>query len=131
MTSSRQFMSMIERTYRLDTFRTKTAVAGMLFPWINKKSVLSQAKADQVSGSLRRRWAEQISYTLKQLHDRGIIWGDTKADNILIDENDDAWIVDFGGSFTLGWVDKEKAGTRDGDMQGLAKIMNVLSDRTY
>ncbi|KAJ6442405.1 hypothetical protein O9K51_05964 [Purpureocillium lavendulum] len=104
--------------------QTKSGVAGMLFPWINKKCVLSKAKADQVSASLRKRWADQISYTLTQLHERGIIWGDAKADNILIDENDDAWIIDFGGSYTVGWVDTEKAGTRDGDMQGLAKIMD-------
>jgi hypothetical protein len=44
----------------------------------------------------------------------------------LIDKNDDAWIVDFGGSYTLGWVDKEKAGTLEGDMQGLTKIMEIL-----
>ncbi|KAK4072795.1 hypothetical protein Purlil1_13273 [Purpureocillium lilacinum] len=107
--------------------RTKSGVAGMLFPWINKKSVLCQAKADEAAPWLRRRWADQIYYSLEQLHERGIIWGDAKADNVLIDENDNAWIIDFGGSYTVGWIDKEKAGTRDGDMQGWARIMDMLS----
>lgn len=106
--------------------RSENGVAGMLFPWVNKKCVLSREKADQVSASLRRRWADQITYSLGKLHERGVIWGDAKADNILIDENDDAWINDFGVSYTVGWVDKEKAGTLEGDMQGLAKILDVL-----
>lgn len=76
--------------------------------------------------SLRRRWADQITYSLGKLHERGVIWGDAKADNILIDENDEAWIINFGGSYTVGWVDKEKAGTLEGDMQGLAKTFDVL-----
>lgn len=61
------------------------------------------------------------------LHYQSIIWGDAKADNILIDTQDNAWIIDFGGSYTLGWVDAEKAGTIEGDMQGLAKIMDIIS----
>ncbi|UNI15533.1 hypothetical protein JDV02_002059 [Purpureocillium takamizusanense] len=107
--------------------RTEDGAAGMLFTWIKKKEVLSRSLAEEASAELRRRWADQITYTLKQLHERGIIWGDAKAANVLIDENDDAWIIDFGGSYTVGWVDKDKAGTLEGDMQGLARIMDTLS----
>ncbi|KAK1948708.1 hypothetical protein LY78DRAFT_39560, partial [Colletotrichum sublineola] len=57
---------------------------------------------------------------------KGIIWGDVKAENVLIDREDNAWIIDFGGSYTPGWVDKEKAGTLAGDAQGLAKILDIL-----
>lgn len=31
------------------------------------------------------------------LHGIGIVWGDGKAENVLIDINDNAWIIDFGG----------------------------------
>lgn len=73
------------------------------------------------------RWARQIKVTLKWLHECGIIWGDVKAQNVLIDKEDNAWIIDFGGSYTTGWVDKEKAGTLEGDMQGLEQIMKILT----
>jgi hypothetical protein len=54
------------------------------------------------------------------------VWGDAKADNLLLDENNDAWLIDFGGSFTEGWVDKEKAETLEGDIQGMGKILDYL-----
>jgi thiamine kinase-like enzyme len=28
-----------------------------------------------------------------------MVWVDAKPENILIDENDDLWFIDFGGSF--------------------------------
>ena len=55
-----------------------------------------------------------------------MIWGDAKTSNILIDEKDDAWIVDFGGGQTLGWVDYELVGSKDGDLQALKKILEAL-----
>lgn len=75
---------------------------------------------------LRRRWASQIEGLVKALHQEGIIWGDVKADNVLIDKNNDAWVIDFGGSYTPGWVDSDKAGTLEGDKQGLGKIIDMF-----
>ncbi|CCF44106.1 hypothetical protein CH063_13611 [Colletotrichum higginsianum] len=106
--------------------RDGNKMMGMLFTWIDAKGVLSSARAEQSSPGLRRRWAEQISTSLEELHHKGIIWGDAKAENVLIDEDDNAWIVDFGGGYTVGWVDKEQAGTLAGDAQGLAKILDIL-----
>ncbi|KZL72953.1 protein kinase-like domain-containing protein [Colletotrichum tofieldiae] len=99
---------------------------GMLFIWIETKGVLSKARADKSSPDLRKRWKTQISTSLEKLHQKGIIWGDVKVENVLIDREDNAWIIDFGGSYTHGWVDKEKAGTLAGDAQGLAKILDIL-----
>jgi serine/threonine protein kinase len=99
----------------------------MILHWIDSKSVLSKSRADQSSPQQRKLWADQIGGALEMLHDQDIIWGDAKADNILIDAQENAWMVDFGGSYTVGWVDEDKAGTVEGDMQGLAKIMDLLS----
>jgi Ser/Thr protein kinase RdoA (MazF antagonist) len=38
------------------------------------------------------------------LHNKGRVWGDAKPDNVLIRENGDVVLIDFGGGFTLGWV---------------------------
>lgn len=107
--------------------REGNKLAGMLFHWIDSKGVLSKARAGQSSPQQRKLWAAQIGGTLEKLHGQGIIWGDAKADNILIDAQNNAWMIDFGGSYTVGWVDEDKAGTVEGDMQGFEKIMDVIS----
>ncbi len=75
----------------------------------------------------REAWAKQIQQTISWLHGMGVVWGDGKADNVLIHpDTDEAWLVDFGGSWTHGWVDKELAETVDGDNQALRKILDFL-----
>jgi hypothetical protein len=54
------------------------------------------------------------------------LYGDAKAANVLVDTYMDAWIIDFRGGFTEGWVQREKAGTVEGDTQGLAKIVDYI-----
>ncbi|KAK3290436.1 uncharacterized protein B0H64DRAFT_378648 [Chaetomium fimeti] len=71
--------------------------------------------------SLRR-----IEETLRGLHRLGILWRDIKTDNILIDDDDDAVVLDFGGGNTVGWVDQDKYGSMDGEEQGLLKIKEAL-----
>jgi tRNA A-37 threonylcarbamoyl transferase component Bud32 len=105
------------------------AVVGILMEYINKalpnlEDALS--KDDAIEKSRRAKWATQIEDTLKQLHAIGVVWGDAKTSNVLIDEKDDAWIVDFGGGQTFGWVDYELVGTKDGDLQALKKILEAL-----
>ncbi|PNP76459.1 hypothetical protein FNYG_10197 [Fusarium nygamai] len=106
--------------------REDDGLLGMLFTWIPNKGVLSKVRAAASPPELRKRWASQIQGSIDLLHNKGIVWGDAKAENVLIDQNDDAWVVDFGGGYTLGWVDEDKTGTLEGDQQGLVKIINML-----
>ncbi|KAJ4385429.1 hypothetical protein N0V93_009857 [Gnomoniopsis smithogilvyi] len=78
--------------------------------------------------ALRQKWANQIQHTVEMLHKAGVVWGDAKAGNILVDGHGrgDAWVIDFGGGFTKGWVDREKSDTVEGDLQGLANILIFL-----
>jgi len=62
------------------------------------------------------------------LHENGIVWGDAKADNFMVDKNDHLWIIDFGGSYTDGWVDPEFMETVEGDAMGVTRIVNALHD---
>ncbi|KAK0709129.1 hypothetical protein B0T26DRAFT_754385 [Lasiosphaeria miniovina] len=57
------------------------------------------------------RWATQIEAAVSALHKAGIVWGDVKAENVLVDRDDNAWIIDFGGGYTRGWLDADLAGT--------------------
>lgn len=74
--------------------------------------------------------ANEMGYTgdnhLGLLEQRSYCLGDAKAANVLIDINDDAWIIDFGGGYTRGWVEKDHMETIPGDQEGLAKIKNFL-----
>lgn len=106
--------------------RSDAGLVGMLFPLVDKKYTLGRGIAQLTAPALRQRWASQITEVVETLHQRGIVWGDVKAENVLIDRNDDAWVTDFGGGYTPGWVDEDKAGTKEGDLQGLAKILELL-----
>ncbi|KAJ4116188.1 hypothetical protein NW768_011161 [Fusarium equiseti] len=75
-----------------------------------------------------QKWIVQISQTIERLHEHGIVWGDGKPNNIVIDEKDDAWLIDFGGGTTEGWVDGELSETIEGDNQALRRIIKFLSD---
>ncbi|XRM38278.1 hypothetical protein ABZX51_001711 [Aspergillus tubingensis] len=59
----------------------------------------------------RDKWYWQIKNSLKILHRRDLLWGDPKADNVLIDVNDDAWLIGFGKTCTAPWVDRWADGT--------------------
>ena len=74
----------------------------------------------------RAKQATQIEQTLQRVHAAGVVWGDAKTSNILIDENDDAYIVDFGGGQTWSWVETELVCTMEGDFQALRKIQEAL-----
>lgn len=75
---------------------------------------------------IRERWVGQLDTTLAGLHKVGIVWGDVKAENVLIDWDNNAWVIDFGGGYTKGWVDKEIAETVEGDLVGMAKLKKFI-----
>lgn len=100
---------------------------GLLLTYIDCKRVtLSCAVKPGTDVSQRERWAAQIQEAIGQLHDAEIVWGDAKADNVLIDVNDDAWLIDFGGGYTEGWVPKTLAGTMEGDRVALETILEYI-----
>ncbi|KAI9812371.1 MAG: hypothetical protein M1826_002838 [Phylliscum demangeonii] len=92
-------------------------------PW---EGPMGRVKLDSVAREQRERWWTQIRNTLTELHEDGVVWGDAKPDNVLLDRDQNAWIVDFGGSWTEGWVDEDLAGTIAGDEQGLHRILERL-----
>ncbi|KAI0534186.1 hypothetical protein GGR58DRAFT_483607 [Xylaria digitata] len=82
----------------------------------------------EATAAMRTKWAEQIKRSVAQLHELGILWRDIKTDNVLIGDEGDAIVLDFGAGNTVGWVDQDKYGTLEGDIQGLEKIMAALRD---
>ncbi|GKU14668.1 protein kinase [Fusarium langsethiae] len=102
-------------------------VFGLILSYIDCQRVtLSCAVQPETPIELREKWVAQIEDTVDQLHDAGIIWGDAKPDNVLIDVNQDAWVTDFDGGYTEGWVPKGLAQTVEGDCVALEKIVEYI-----
>lgn len=76
--------------------------------------------------STRQKWAGQIRETVAALHELGIVWGDVKPDNVLIDNDNNAVVIDLEGGTTRGWVDRDVGGTLEGDMQGMERMMDFI-----
>lgn len=110
-------------------------VAGLLLTYVDCRrendGILDGIYLLRTSIPLRERWVSQIKEAVHQLHEGGVVWGDAKADNVLIDKKNDAWLIDFGGGYTEGWVDKEKTGTKEGDLQGVERIVEYLFSEGY
>ncbi|KAF2118029.1 hypothetical protein BDV96DRAFT_571286 [Lophiotrema nucula] len=68
------------------------------------------------------KWAEQVRHIITVLHANDIVWGDVHPGNIVIDRNDDAWVVDFGGGYIEGFVPRKLKETKKGDWEGFNKI---------
>lgn len=103
---------------------------GLLLSWIDcQYTTLECALRADTPVDLRRKWADQLTASLDLLHLAGVIWGDVKPANVLVDKNDDIWMIDFGGGYTRGWVDREIAGTVEGDKRGLQKIRGFLLEK--
>ncbi|KAF2758965.1 hypothetical protein EJ05DRAFT_475205 [Pseudovirgaria hyperparasitica] len=100
---------------------------GFLLPYINTYgNTLTWAMVTRATASERARWAEQVTHIVERLHAAGIVWGDVKADNVLVDTERNAWVVDFGGGHTIGWGESSTAGTIEGDRIGLQKILEFI-----
>ncbi|KAK4634604.1 Chromatin modification-related protein [Fulvia fulva] len=103
-------------------------VMGFLMDVIENPTPLTHMLDSDVPEEKRSKWAEESARMVDLLHQHGIIWGDAKGDNLMVDANDDLWIIDFGGSYTEGWVDPELNETEEGDEMGVRRIVNGLTD---
>ncbi|KAM0424938.1 hypothetical protein ACHAPT_009739 [Fusarium lateritium] len=83
--------------------------------------------ASSIAEARRKKWVSQVQETINMLHQIAVTWGDGKASNVLIHhDTDDAWIIDFGGGWTEGWVQPELSGTIEGDELAVRKILEFL-----
>ena len=105
--------------------RRNDQVIGILEDFIDGDR-LSVLNMNNIAAAQRQKWKRQIEQAISLLHTHGFIWGDVKADNVLIDKDRRPWLIDFGGSWTVNWVDEHLAETKEGDMQGLRRLVEYL-----
>jgi len=69
---------------------------------------------------LARKWEEQVTQIVKTLHAHDIVWGTVNPGAVVIDEEMNAWIVDFSGQVNNIFVSSDEVGkTKEGDWEGL------------
>ncbi|KND87884.1 hypothetical protein TOPH_07449 [Tolypocladium ophioglossoides CBS 100239] len=102
------------------------STVGLLLWYIDHHGTLYDAVEDNPGPELKKKWAGQIDKAVHELHRIGSVWEDAKPENILVDKEDNAWITNFEGGYTHGWVDSDKAGTVEGDLQGLQRIIRFI-----
>ncbi|KAJ4317194.1 hypothetical protein N0V84_007498 [Fusarium piperis] len=101
---------------------------GLLYEWIEtgRHGTLWSVMKSDTPLSTRQKWAGQIRETVAALHELGVVWGDVKPDNVLIDNDNNAVVIDLEGGTTRGWVDHDVGGTLEGDMQGMERMMDFI-----
>ncbi|KAK4900948.1 hypothetical protein LTR27_002131 [Elasticomyces elasticus] len=78
------------------------------------------------------QWKAEVEGMVTVLHEHDLVWGDVNAGNVVIDEDDRAWVIDFGGLNNPEFVDDELAETKEGDWQGVGRLFGVwLLDPPY
>ncbi|KJZ68343.1 hypothetical protein HIM_12265 [Hirsutella minnesotensis 3608] len=135
-------LSQINRSRQfVPPFRTSTLVGivvwdgdknlmGFLLEHIEGETLAS--RMDSASIATKRRWIAQVESTLRRLHEINIVWGDVKPDNVIINGDEDAVLIDFGGGYTPAYVNQEFQQTIQGDLIGLdhMKAALCLTDKT-
>ncbi|KAL2681306.1 hypothetical protein Neosp_008917 [[Neocosmospora] mangrovei] len=111
------------------TFADSGDIIGLLRDWVLPSSYGSTLRDMDISAvprELKNKWLDQIRETVDKLHEIGVVWGDGKASNVVVDQEDNIWLIDFAGGWTQGWVDEELADSVDGDNQAIRNIAKFL-----
>lgn len=111
-----------------DAHKGKNRMMGFLMDSISDPKPLTTMLDSDIPEEKRTKWAEESARMVDLLHQHDIVWGDAKGDNFMVDKDDNLWIIDFGGSYTEGWVDPELRDTEEGDDQGMRRLVNGLQD---
>ncbi|EDN11266.1 hypothetical protein I7I51_03029 [Histoplasma capsulatum] len=110
--------------------KSNMEICGILITYIKfRRTLASRDEIRKAAPYLRETWIHQLKEMVNEFHKAGIIWGDVKPGNVLIDMENNLWIIDFGGSYTPGWVEEKLMETVEGDLQGLSKIINFINGR--
>jgi len=105
-------------------------VKGLLISFASKGALIDiiYHERGRLSWETREKWAKQIVSGLSEVHEAGYVQGDFTLSNIVIDENNDAKIIDINRrGCPVGWEPPEVTAMIDG-LQRIGMYIGVKSD---
>ncbi|UPK93263.1 hypothetical protein LCI18_004198 [Fusarium solani-melongenae] len=69
------------------TFADSRDIIGLLRDWFDQ---------------LKKKWSDQIHKTVDKLHELDVFWGDGKSSNVVVDQENNIWLIDFAGGLKDG-----------------------------
>ncbi len=118
-----------------DSVFTEDCIAGILLTYIpgrrENEGILSEYTLPNTPPAIREQWAEQIKETVAQMHEAGLVWGDAQAGHVMIDQADEVWLIGMGGRNLEVEVERVLAGTKEGDLWGVRRILGMLREVRY
>lgn len=100
---------------------------GLLLSFIPSDGKRFGRRTRHANASLRQRWASQLMHTVHELHKANITWGHAKTCNVMIDKEDNAWIVGVGGGHIQRAIGCNFANDIEGDLRGMSNILALLN----
>ena len=108
----------------------QTLVKGLLIGFAEQGALVDILYDDKghIPWSKRAQWAKQIVRGLSEIHEAGFVQGDFTLSNIVVDENDEAQIIDINRrGCPVGWEPPEIAKLIDSG-QRISMYIGVKSD---
>ncbi|KAF7904194.1 hypothetical protein EAF00_001528 [Botryotinia globosa] len=113
--------------YANPNFSMKRMV-GILIHYIENKGTLQEISPwSDCLDENRRRWGTELEDLVEELHAAGLVWGDVKPSNVLVDQDERLWVIDLKGSYPPGCVDETNRDSQEGDLQGVKRIKEWLA----
>lgn len=82
----------------------------IVMKWLEGETLKKKLSRARISSQAAVQWVIQICQAVQHAHENGVIHRDLKPSNILIDEQGQAYVLDFGLSFSLKSSDSSKQG---------------------
>ncbi|KAJ5444647.1 uncharacterized protein N7458_008519 [Penicillium daleae] len=105
-------------------------VKGLLISYAEQGALVDMLyeQRGQISFARRERWAKQIVHGLCEIHESGYVQGDFTLSNIVVDEHDDAHIIDINRrGCPVGWEPPEIAAKIESN-QRISMYIGVKTD---
>lgn len=100
---------------------------GVLFEYITHKGTLDGVAQDCKDQRQLSDWVDDLKTIVDNMHEAGLVWGDAKPANVLVDNEDKLWVIDMDGGYTEPWVDADRKESKEGDLQGLDRMQDWIT----